>query len=119
MAAIEAAKAKNKISPPSTSAPATGKTKKSTTSSSATASSVQTTQLGRDFNVFLVRRLTAAKEAQERHELEKKREERRFLKRILHQAASVKDQHQPSIVAQTDDPKLSIYPSMVGKTQNF
>jgi hypothetical protein len=117
MAAIEAAKAKNRISPPSTSAPATGKTKKSVTSS-ATAS-VQTTQLGRDFNVFLVRRLTAAKEAQERHELEKKREERRFLKRILHQAASVKDQHQPSIVAQTDDPKLSIYQGMVSNTQNY
>ena len=43
--------------------------------------------MGKDFNVFLMRRLTAAKEAQERHEREKRREERRFLKQVFDEAA--------------------------------
>lgn len=52
---------------------------------------IHTTQLGKDFNVFLVQRLTAAKEAQERHERGKRREEKRFLKQLLDTAQALKE----------------------------
>src|SRR5687768_14865743 len=41
------------------------------------------TQLGRDFNAYLMQKLTAAREAQERHERAHRKEEKRFMKKVL------------------------------------
>ena len=46
------------------------------------------TQFGRDFNKYLLQKLTAAKEAQERHARAQKKEEKRFMKKVLEEAAS-------------------------------
>jgi len=69
---------------------------------------IPSTQLGKDFNVFLVQRLTAAREAQERHEREKKREEKRFLKKLLATAQAMKDGTNAAFDAAGEDLNMNL-----------